>query len=154
MTDINERFNVSSTIKYYNVIHIKDNIYETEGKGNYFRLVTLKIMHLNNREFHSYDIAGSLDKQYVLDGYHSYVEFGQRIIVVEHHISLEDWIQQQQLLIGHRLNQELILILWFFCNTYFIYFLMFFYFIYFYLVNIYYPVTCLKLFNTWYHKRN
>ena len=74
MTDINERFNVRSTIKYYNVIHIKDNIYEAEGKGNYFRLVTLKTMHLNNREFHSYDIAGSLDKQYVLDGYHSYVE--------------------------------------------------------------------------------
>ena len=148
MTDINERFNVRSTIKYYNVIHIKDNIYETEGKGNYFRLVTLKTLYPNDREFCSYDIAETLDKD------DSYVEFGQRIIVFEHHISLQDWIQQQQLVIGHRLNQELMLILWFFCNTYFIYFLMFFYFIYFYLVNIYYPVTCLKLFNTWYHKRN
>ena len=35
--DINERFNVRSTISYYNVEHIKDNIYDVEGKGNYFR---------------------------------------------------------------------------------------------------------------------
>ena len=34
MIGINDRFNVRSTIKYYNVIHIKDNIYEAEGKGN------------------------------------------------------------------------------------------------------------------------
>ena len=39
---INDRFNFYSTISYYNnVKHIKDNIYEAEAKGNYFRLVTL-----------------------------------------------------------------------------------------------------------------
>ena len=126
MIDINYRFNVRSTIKYYNVIHIKDNIYEAEGKGNYFRLVTLKTMHPNNWEVCSYDIAETLDKQYVLDGYHSYVESGQCIIIFEHHISLQDWIQQHQLVIEQRLNRELILILWYFFNKYFIYFLMFF----------------------------
>ena len=68
-----------------NVIHNKGNIDEAEGKGNYFRLVTLKT---NDIEFCSYDIAKTLDKQYVLDGYDSYVEFGQRLIVFEHHISL------------------------------------------------------------------
>ena len=78
---INDGFNVRSTIKYYNVIHIKENIYEVDGKGNYFMLVTLKTVHPNDREFCSYDIAETLDKQYVLDGYHSYVESGQRIIV-------------------------------------------------------------------------
>ena len=71
MIDINDRFNVCSTISYYNVRLIKDNIYEAEVKGNYFRLVTLKIVHLNDREFRSYEIAGTLDKQYVLAGYHS-----------------------------------------------------------------------------------
>ena len=60
---------------------IKDNIYEAEAKGNYFRLMNLKTMHLNDREFRSYDIAGTLDKQYVLVGYHRFVKFGQRIIV-------------------------------------------------------------------------
>ena len=105
MIDINVRFNVCSTIKYYNVIHNKGNIDEAEGKGNYFRLVTLKT---NDIEFCSYDIAKTLDKQYVLDGYDSYVEFGQRLIVFEHHINLQDWIQQYQLVIGHKLNQELI----------------------------------------------
>ena len=60
--DNNDRFNVCSTISYYNVKHIKDNIYEAEAKGNYFRLVTLKIVHQNNREFHPYDNAGTLDK--------------------------------------------------------------------------------------------
>ena len=79
--DINDRFNVCSIISYYNVKHIKDNIYEAEAKGNYFRLVTLKTVHPNNREFHPYDIAGTLDKQYVLAGYHSFVKSGQRIIV-------------------------------------------------------------------------
>ena len=74
MIDINDRFNVRNIIKYYNVIHIKDNIYEVEGKGNFFRLVTLKTLHPNDREFCSYDIAETLDKKYVLDGYHSYVE--------------------------------------------------------------------------------
>ena len=78
--DINDRFNVRSTINYYNVKHIKDNIYEVEGKGNYFRLVTLRMVHSNNREFHPYDTAGTLDKQYVLAGYHSFVKSGQRII--------------------------------------------------------------------------
>ena len=79
--DINDRFNVRSTISYYNVKHIKDSIYETEAKENYFRLVTLKTVHPNNREFHSYDIMGTLDEQYVLAGYDSFVKFGQRIIV-------------------------------------------------------------------------
>ena len=78
--DINDRFNVHRTISYYNVKHIKDNIYEAEAKGNYFRLVTLKTMHLNNREFHSFDIAGSLDKEYALVRYHSFVKSRQCII--------------------------------------------------------------------------
>ena len=60
--------------------HVKDNIYEVERKGNYFRLVTLKIVHPNNIEFCSYDSAGTLDNKYVLAGYHSFVKFGQRII--------------------------------------------------------------------------
>ena len=81
MIDINDRFNVCSTINYYNVRHIKDNIYEAEAKGNYFRLVTLKTMHPNNREFHSYDIAGTLVKQYVLACYHSFVKSRQRRII-------------------------------------------------------------------------
>ena len=37
-------------------------------------------VHPNNREFRSYDIAGTLDKQYVLAGNHSFVKSGQRII--------------------------------------------------------------------------
>ena len=56
MIDINDRFNAHRTISYYNVRHIKDNIYEIEGEGNYFRLVTLKTLHPNDREFCSYDI--------------------------------------------------------------------------------------------------
>ena len=80
MIDINDKFNVCSTISYYNVKHTKDKIYEVEAKGSYFRLVTLKTVHPNNREFRSYDIAGSLDKQYMLAGYHSFVESGQHII--------------------------------------------------------------------------
>ena len=39
------------------------------------------MVHRNNREFRPYDIAGTLDKQYVLDGYHSFVKSGQSIIV-------------------------------------------------------------------------
>ena len=81
MIDINDKFNVYSTISYYNVRLIKDNIYEAEAKGNYFRLVTLKTVHPNKREFRSYDIAGTLDKQYMLADYHSFVKSGQRIIV-------------------------------------------------------------------------
>ena len=80
MIDINDRFNVCSTINYYNVRLIKDNIYEAEAKGNYFRLVTLKTVHPNNKEFRSYDITKTLVKQYVLVGYHSFVKSGQRII--------------------------------------------------------------------------
>ena len=76
-------------------------------------------------------LAKTLDKQYVFDGYHSYIESGQCIIDFEHHISLRDWIQQHQRVSGHRLIQELISILWYFYNTYFIYILMFFNFIYF-----------------------
>ena len=79
--DINDRFNVQSTISYYNARHIKDNIYEAEAKSNYFRLVTLKTAHPNDKELRSYDIGGTLDKQYVLAGYHSFVKSGQRIIV-------------------------------------------------------------------------
>ena len=90
MIGSNDRFNVCSTTKYYNVVHIKDNEYEVDGKGNYFRLVTLKIVHPNDIEFCSYDIAEPLDKQYVFDDYSSYVEFGHLIIVFEHHISLHD----------------------------------------------------------------
>ena len=78
--DINDRFNVRSTISYCNINHIKDNIYETEAKGNYYRLVTLKMVHPNKREFLSYDIARTLDKQYVLVGNHSFLKCGQRII--------------------------------------------------------------------------
>ena len=78
--DINDNFNVRSIISYYNVKHIKDNIYEAEAKGNYFRLVTLKKVHRNNREFRTNDIAGNLDKQYVLAGNHSFVKSRQRII--------------------------------------------------------------------------
>ena len=81
MIDINDKFNVCSTISYYNFRYIKDNIYEAEGKGNYYRMVTLKTVHHNDREFRSYDIAGTLDKQYVLAGYHSLVKSGQCIIV-------------------------------------------------------------------------
>ena len=79
-------------------------------------------MHPNDIEFCSYDIAETFDKQYVFVGYPSYVEFEQRIIVFEHHISLHDWIQQLQLVIEHKLNQELISILQHFCNKHFIYF--------------------------------
>ena len=93
MIDISYRFNVRSTIRYYNVRHIKDNIYEAEAKGNYFRLVNLKRVHPIDRTFCSYVITETLGKQYVLAGYHSYVESEQRIIVFEHFINLQDWIQ-------------------------------------------------------------
>ena len=79
--DINDRFNVRSTISYYIVKYIIDNIYEAKAKGNYFRLVALEMVRINNREFCPYDIAGTLDKQYVLVGYHSFVTSGQGIIV-------------------------------------------------------------------------
>ena len=80
MIDINDKFNVCSTISYYNIRHIKDNMYEAEAKWKYFRLVTLKMVHKKNREFHSYDTVGTLDKHYVLAAYHSFVKSGQCII--------------------------------------------------------------------------
>ena len=76
MIDINDNFNVCSTISYYNVRHIKHNIYEAKAKWNLFRLVTLKMVHPNDREFPSYDTTGTLDKQYVLAGNHSFVKSG------------------------------------------------------------------------------
>ena len=79
--DIIERFNARRTISYHNVKHIKDNIYEVEAKGNYFSSMTLNTVCPNNKEFRPYDIAGTLDKQYVLAGYHSFVKYGQRIII-------------------------------------------------------------------------
>ena len=91
--DINDWVNVCRTISYYNVKHIKDNTYEVEANGNYFSLVTLKTVRPNNREFRPYDIAGTLDKQYVLAGYHSFIKSGQRIIVFELHLSLQHWIR-------------------------------------------------------------
>ena len=81
IVDINDRFNIRSTISYYNARHIKDNMYEAEAKGNYFRLVTLKTVDANNREFCSYGITGTLDKQYMLAGYHYFVKSERRIIV-------------------------------------------------------------------------
>ena len=39
------------------------------------KLVTLKTVCLNDREFCSYDIAGTLDKNCVLVGYHNFVTF-------------------------------------------------------------------------------
>ena len=67
--------------------------------------MTLKTVHPNDREFCSYDIAETLDKEYVLVDYHTYVEYVQRIIVFENHISLQDWIQEHQLVIRHRFIQ-------------------------------------------------
>ena len=81
MIDINDKFNLYSTINYYNFKQIKDNTYEAEAKGNYFRSVTLKTVNPNDREFSFYDIARTLNKQYVLAGYHCFVKFGQYIIV-------------------------------------------------------------------------
>ena len=43
--------------------------------------MTFKTVHPNDKEFRSYYIAGTLNKQYVLTGYHSFVESGQRIII-------------------------------------------------------------------------
>ena len=62
MSNINDNFNVCNTIRNYNVRHIKDNIHEAEAKANYFSLVTLKTVHPIDGEFHSYDIAKTLDK--------------------------------------------------------------------------------------------
>ena len=62
MIDINDSYNVHSTISYSKARHIKNNIYEAEAKENYFRLMTFKTVHPNDREFCSYDIAETLDK--------------------------------------------------------------------------------------------
>ena len=39
-----------------------------------------EMVHPNNREFGCYDIARTLDKQFVLAGNHCFVKSGQRII--------------------------------------------------------------------------
>ena len=62
MIDINDTYNIHSTISYSKARNMKDIIYEVETKRNYFRLVTLKTMHPNDRKFCSYDIAETLDK--------------------------------------------------------------------------------------------
>ena len=62
MIGSNDRFNVCSATKYYNFVHIKDNMYEVDGKRNYFRLVSLKTVPPIDIEFCSYDIAETLDK--------------------------------------------------------------------------------------------
>ena len=43
--------------------------------------MNLKTVHPNDKEFRSYDIAGTLVKHYVLAGYHSFVKCGQRITI-------------------------------------------------------------------------
>ena len=68
-------------------------------------------MHPNNIESCSFDMAGTLDNQYVLAGYHCFVKCGHRIIFFKLHISLQDWIREHQLVTGHRLNKELVSIL-------------------------------------------
>ena len=82
--------------------------------------MSFKTVHANDIEFGSYDIVETLDKQYIFDDYRSYVEFGYLIIFFGHYISLHDWIQQHQLVIEHKLHQELISILEHFCNKHFI----------------------------------
>ena len=42
--------------------------------------MTLKMVHPNNIEFRPYDTAGTLDKQYLLAGNHSFVKSGVLII--------------------------------------------------------------------------
>ncbi|RVW19844.1 hypothetical protein CK203_117803 [Vitis vinifera] len=68
-------------------------------------------VHPNNREFRCYDMPELLISSMCLACNHSFVKSGQRIIFFSLNISLQDWIPQHQLLIGHRLNQELISIL-------------------------------------------
>ena len=79
--DITNRFNVRRIISYYNVKHIKGNIYEAEANGNNIMVGDFEMVHPNNREFGCYDIARTLDKQYVLACNHSFVKSGQRIIL-------------------------------------------------------------------------
>ena len=70
---------IDSEKSYYNFKHIKDNIYEAEA--NNIMVGDFETVHPNNRKFHYYDIAGTLDKQYVLAGNNSCVKYGQRIIL-------------------------------------------------------------------------
>ena len=74
--DINEWLNVHSTISYYNVRLIKENIYEAEANRNNIMVGDFEMVHPNNREFGCYDITRTLDKQYVLACNHSFVKFG------------------------------------------------------------------------------
>ena len=69
---------IDSEKSYYNFKHIKDNIYEVEA--NNIMVGDFETVHPNNREFHCYDIARTLDKQYVLAGNHSFVKSRQCII--------------------------------------------------------------------------
>ena len=64
----------------------------------------MKPVHLNDKEFRSYDIAGNLDKQYVLVGYHSFVKSGQHIVVFLTPHQPTTLVRQHELVIGHRLN--------------------------------------------------
>ena len=80
--------------------------------------MTLKVVDPNDTEYISYEMAEGLDKEHVLVGYDSYEEPGRRVIIYERHQSLQDWLQQHQVVIGGRLNQELISIIWYFCNQY------------------------------------
>ena len=80
IVDITDRFNVRRIISYYNVKHIKGNIYEAEANGNNIMVCDFEMVHPNNREFGCYDITRTLDKQYVLACNHSFVKSGQHII--------------------------------------------------------------------------
>ena len=71
---------IDSEKNYYNFKHIKDNIYEAEPNRNNIMVGDFETVHPNNREFHCYDIARTLDKRYVLVGNHSFVKSRQCII--------------------------------------------------------------------------
>ncbi|KAL6318820.1 hypothetical protein AAG906_001293 [Vitis piasezkii] len=71
-----------------------------QNQMDILKLVTLKVVDPNDTKFLSYEMTEGLDKEHVL------------VIVYERHLSLQDWIQQHQVVIGGRLNQELISILW------------------------------------------
>lgn len=73
-----------------------------------------------------YDIAKSLDKQYVLIGYHSFVKsrvlgrINNRclIIVIFEYVHIQNWIQQNHFMIGFKINLNVISILQYFYNFY------------------------------------
>ena len=71
---------IDSEKNYYNFKHIKDNIYEAEANINNIMVGDFEMVHPNNREFRCYDIARTLNKQYVLACNHSFVKSRQRII--------------------------------------------------------------------------